>query len=69
MGVPPGIGLSLFIQVDDPNLTFKSRYILLNDEDNALLQQRDHSPRLELLTHTSIGHLYLNLDAECATEN
>lgn len=63
---PPGMGISYFLAEDVvPYLSdrpIKSKYLLLRPEDEALF---GGALNVELLTETSIGNLYRNLDAVC----
>lgn len=63
--LPGGIGLSFFYNADNPLLTFKSRYLLLSDDEYRIITSRDNAPKLTYLTDTRIGKLYLNEDVDC----
>ena len=65
VGTPVGIGLSFFKNAADPVLTFKSRYLLLDDDDYRIISQRTNAPQLTHLADTSIGRLYLNQSTDC----
>lgn len=62
IGVPGGIGLSYYAVADQLDLPAKSRYVLVDADDYAILSQ---GTRLERLTSTELGDLYANLDAPC----
>jgi hypothetical protein len=61
--VPPGIGLSFAFSIERVDLPVKSRYLLLDDPTYEVWQRRLNVDRLDT---TTLGSLYLNLDADCA---
>lgn len=65
IGLPTGIGVSFFYTPANPTLTFKSRYLFLDEDDYRLFISRDDAPPLQWLARTSIGDLYLNQGADC----
>jgi hypothetical protein len=46
-------------------MKFKSRYILLDDQNYAAVQRRTEKPDLVFLAQTPLGKLYLNRSGEC----
>lgn len=64
-GVPGGIGLSFFVDVDEVPLPLKSQYLLADPDTAAGLLRRRPAPRLEPLAALPDVTLYRNLDAAC----
>lgn len=65
LGIPAGIGHSFFNNYGDPVLTFKSKYILLDDNNYAGIMGRKDPPQLEFLAKILNRTLYLNKTAGC----
>jgi len=65
IGVPGGIGLSYYPVAEQLEQPVKSRYVLVDADDHAILSA---GTRLEFLTATELGDLYLNLDAACGRD-
>jgi hypothetical protein len=66
-GVPAGIGLTFFVQTEDANLHWRSRYVLLRQADYEAVQKLPHPPRLERVgALLNDRQLYLNRDAPCS---
>jgi hypothetical protein len=61
MAVPAGIGISTAFGWDQFQTPLKSKYILLNQEDEIY----SHKFNLKRLTQTILGNLYLNPDSHC----
>ncbi|WP_119069073.1 hypothetical protein [Aggregatilinea lenta] len=62
IGIPGGIGLSYYAVADQLDLPAKSRYVLVDADDYAILSQ---GTQLEPIATTEVGDLYLNLDTSC----
>ncbi len=62
IGIPGGIGLSYYAVADQLDLPAKSRYVLVDADDYAILSQ---GTQLEQIATTELGNLYLNLDTPC----
>lgn len=63
IGLPPGIGANLFLSAQDlAERPIQSKYLLLTEPDVSQFQT---FANIQYLTTTSIGDLYLNLDADC----
>lgn len=60
--IPPGIGYSVTLHPDRLQLPIKSKYVLVDPDNQRLPVEQMH---LELLKSTPVGDLYLNLDAPC----
>jgi hypothetical protein len=61
MALHPGIGISFFFEFYNLSLPLKSKYLLLDEATRNTFP----TARTELLGTTSIGKIYLNLDAGC----
>jgi hypothetical protein len=64
MAMPAGMGLT-YPDVEAPTLPLRSRYLLLTDDDFALIGDTLEVTRLRDMPN---GALYLNADAPCPTE-
>lgn len=64
--IPAGIGLSFFRDIQEPILTFKSRYLLLNTEDHRRISELRNAPVLQQLATLSNLNLYLNQNTDCS---
>lgn len=64
LGIHPGLGISYFIKQQQGDLALppKSKYLLFNSDTYNAFADKLH---VRLLTTTSVGDLYLNLDANC----
>ncbi len=67
VGTPAGIGLSFFKDPANPILTFKSRYLFLNEKNYRIISQRTDAPKLTPLTTLLDRTLYVNQSADCPT--
>jgi len=66
LGLPKGIGVTVWLPPEysgGPDLPLKSRYILLDETSARSLQRRC---RLQKLSDTPAGQIYLNLDSVSA---
>jgi hypothetical protein len=61
MALHPGIGISFFFEFYNLSLPLKSKYLLLDEATRNTFP----TVNTELLGTTSIGNIYLNLDAAC----
>ncbi|MDZ4765064.1 MAG: hypothetical protein SGI73_10985 [Chloroflexota bacterium] len=62
LALPPGIGFASSDGIRNTDAPLRSRYLLLRDDDWTWAQR---TTRMEWLTETAIGAIYLNLDADC----
>lgn len=63
-GLHPGIGVSYLLSYDNQKSPLQSKYLLLDDENYAILTEH-YSLQAEPLAELPIGNLYRNLDANC----
>lgn len=60
--IPPGIGISYILDIDNIEMPLKSKYLLFDEETYTILEDRLDA---KLLTSLSIGNLYYNQSSGC----
>jgi len=66
IGVPSGVGLTFFIDIDDVEIPMKSKYLFISERGYKHIDRYfDWTHKLEFVQETSIGNLYINHDSNC----